>query len=213
MSAVYSAQGKEPEAIECLEEALRISKKRLGHDHPQVAGLLYNLPPLYGKQGKDSEALEVSKESLRIREKMLGGDHPDVSTSHSSVGVALTHLAEYKGARTHNDKALGACAQALGEESKEVAKVWNYMAELSRLEVHTEQARGLSGAPCVMDGLEEGAGWAAVVASAVASQGFQAQTVGVCLGMMLRKTFRIPLPRRGAAQGVQPCGHVRGTVR
>jgi tetratricopeptide (TPR) repeat protein len=67
-------------------EALRISKKALGPNHPDVAVRLANLALIKAKQGDRRAALAHYREALRIDERAYGENHP-------ALGVDLDNLA------------------------------------------------------------------------------------------------------------------------
>jgi len=133
-------------ALEHLEEALRISEKRLGHEHTQVATTLFNKAHVYTLQGKHSEALGCLREALRIREKMLGDDHPDVGSMYQKIGLSHTELGEYEEAHRHLEKALDTFRKAKCGESEGVVEVQYSMAYLYKLQGLDTKAKELSGA-------------------------------------------------------------------
>eukprot|EP00961_Rhodomonas_salina_P207240 2797099-Rhodomonas_salina.1 len=56
MGLVYRRLGKNKEALEKHEEALRIRVKNVGHEHMDVADSEYNIAVLKRSEGKKSEA-------------------------------------------------------------------------------------------------------------------------------------------------------------
>ena len=58
------------------QEALAMSKRLLGDEHPSVASSLNNLACLYYNQGRYSDAEPLYQEALELLEKLLGPDHP-----------------------------------------------------------------------------------------------------------------------------------------
>jgi len=80
-SGVLYQQGQYSEAAKVAEEALTVSEKTFGSNHPYVAVSLNNLALVYQSQGKYAEAESNHKRSLKIREKALGKDHPQVAAT------------------------------------------------------------------------------------------------------------------------------------
>ena len=69
-----------------LKQALEISKKALGEEHPDVATRLDNLACVLNNQGNTEEAARMGKQALAIREKALGPDHPSTQESREDWG-------------------------------------------------------------------------------------------------------------------------------
>ena len=85
-----SSQGKLDEAKPLMEEALVITKKALGDEHPKVAIRLNNLAALLDEDPKNwDEAEKLYKESLAIRKKVLGEEHPDVAQGLNNLAQLL----------------------------------------------------------------------------------------------------------------------------
>ena len=72
----YCRKGNLKEAETALKQALEITKKARGEEHPEVATCLNNLAHVLKKQGNAKEAARMGKQALAIREKALGPDHP-----------------------------------------------------------------------------------------------------------------------------------------
>ena len=76
MANLYSAQGRTSEAEPLYLQALEITKRRLGEDHPDVATRLNNLANLYSDQGRYNEAKPLYSKALDMRKRLLGEGHP-----------------------------------------------------------------------------------------------------------------------------------------
>ena len=70
ISSYYYGQGLYALAIPSVENCLKVTKLRLGADHPDVATSLNNLAELYRVQGKYSEAEPLYVRSLLISERV-----------------------------------------------------------------------------------------------------------------------------------------------
>ncbi len=86
LAGLYDNQGRYSEAEPLLQEALAMSKRVLGDEHPDVATSLNNLALLYDNQGRYSEAEPLYQEALAMRKRVLGDEHPDVATSLFNLG-------------------------------------------------------------------------------------------------------------------------------
>ena len=70
-------EGKYAEAEPLALQALEVSLKKNGTDHPDTAVSLNNLAGLYRTQAKYDLAEPLYKRALAINEKVLGPDHPN----------------------------------------------------------------------------------------------------------------------------------------
>ena len=70
-------EGKYAEAEPLALQALEVSLKKNGPDHPDTAMSLNNLAFLYYTQAKYDLAEPLYKRALAINEKVLGPDHPN----------------------------------------------------------------------------------------------------------------------------------------
>ncbi len=77
LALLYSSQGRYTEAEPLYQEALSLSKKLLGQDHPDVATSLNNLALLYSSQGRYTEAEPLYQEAIAIATNTLGENHPN----------------------------------------------------------------------------------------------------------------------------------------
>ncbi|MCA9710519.1 MAG: serine/threonine protein kinase, partial [Myxococcales bacterium] len=103
---VHDIQGQTEQARARYEEALALSERLDGPDHPQVALVLVNLGLLLERVGEDAEARRVHARALQIRERALGAEHP--ALANPLLGVARVALAqgELEVARQHAERAL-----------------------------------------------------------------------------------------------------------
>ncbi len=68
------------EALNTLNEAVRIQKAALGPDHQDVATTLWNMGGAFLAQGDTARAKETLEEAHRIFVLRLGEDHPDTES-------------------------------------------------------------------------------------------------------------------------------------
>ena len=78
-------EGKYAEAEPLALQALEVSLKKNGPDHPDTATSLNNLAWLYKTQAKYDLAEPLYERALAIREKVLGPDHPNTIKSRESL--------------------------------------------------------------------------------------------------------------------------------
>lgn len=78
--------GRTTEGIELSERATKISRERLGDDHPRVADYEQTLAFACIRANRYDEAIEHGNAALQIREAALGPDHPLVANALNTVG-------------------------------------------------------------------------------------------------------------------------------
>jgi tetratricopeptide (TPR) repeat protein len=116
LALIYDAQGRYDQAIEKLEEALRIVEKTLGREHFDYAIRLNNMANVYAGQGRYDEATEKFEEALRIVEKTLGREHPDYAVSLNNLGEIYRLQGRYDEAVRKHEDALGIREKTIGRE-------------------------------------------------------------------------------------------------
>ena len=80
--------------MELYEEALGITKARLGNDHTKVADTLYNMAVVYEKKGDNEKALQSFEEAFRIYKMRYGDEHEysiDAAEQVARVKVKLSN--------------------------------------------------------------------------------------------------------------------------
>ena len=83
---MFGSQGNLEEAVQLYKQALEMSKKVLGEEHPYTATRLHNLAGALLCQGNAEEAARMGKQALAILEKALGPDHPDTQEVREDWG-------------------------------------------------------------------------------------------------------------------------------
>jgi tetratricopeptide (TPR) repeat protein len=66
-------------------QALELTRRLLGEEHPDVATSLHNLANLYESQGRYAEAEPLSLQALEIAERQLGVNHPNTIIFRKSL--------------------------------------------------------------------------------------------------------------------------------
>jgi tetratricopeptide (TPR) repeat protein len=88
VASAYLAAGKLGLALPLFEETLKLSKARLGPDHPDTLDSRNNLAVVYQAVGKPDLALPLFEETLRLRKARLGPDDPRTLDSMNNLAMA-----------------------------------------------------------------------------------------------------------------------------
>jgi tetratricopeptide (TPR) repeat protein len=75
LAGAYGAAGKFDLAMPLWEESLKLTKAKLGADHPQTLSAMNDLATGYLEAGKRDLALPLLEESLKLTKAKLGADH------------------------------------------------------------------------------------------------------------------------------------------
>lgn len=106
VASVHFATGDNAQARALDEQALAIFEARLGHEHPDVAAVLFTLAANHQAVGEYPEAMELQRQALEVRERALGPDHPDVGQSLLGLAGLDTTLGDLPKARQRLERAL-----------------------------------------------------------------------------------------------------------
>lgn len=104
-TAHYQA-GNHGEAIRAFENAMNLTSKRLGKNHPDVAAALNNLALLHYSQGNYAAAEPLYQQSLAIDEHALGIDHPGVATDLNNLALLYKKQGNLEAAEPLLERAL-----------------------------------------------------------------------------------------------------------
>ncbi len=133
-------QGKYEKAELLHVQALELSKRLLGSEHPDVATSLNNLAGLYKSQGKYEKAELLFLQALEIRKRLLGEEHPAVASSLNNLASLYKAQGKYDEAEPLYVQALKMRKQLLGEEHPAVAASLNNLAILYKVQDKHDQA-------------------------------------------------------------------------
>ncbi|MEH2274142.1 MAG: tetratricopeptide repeat protein [Nostoc sp.] len=136
----YSGQGLYNQALPWYEQCLKVTKKRLGEEHPDVAESLNNLATLYDSQGRYSQAEPLYIQALALYRKLLGEEHPDVALSLNNLAYFYNSQGRYSEAEPLYIQALALYRKLLGEEHPDVALSLNNLAFLYESQGRYSQA-------------------------------------------------------------------------
>ncbi|MDJ0705956.1 MAG: TIR domain-containing protein [Leptolyngbyaceae cyanobacterium MO_188.B28] len=111
----FDKLGRYGEAEPLLVEALGMTKRLLGDEHPDVARSLNNLAALYDSQGRYGEAEPLYVEALGMRKRLLGDEHPAVANTLWNLGAMRYQQQQFVEAEALLLEALPIYQKALGE--------------------------------------------------------------------------------------------------
>jgi eukaryotic-like serine/threonine-protein kinase len=123
LGLLYEAEGRYPESLAKLREAVAIRRRFRGERDPGVAATIGNIGvALYGL-GRYPEAKASFQEALKIQEAVLGPQHPEVGDTLNRIGAALLAQGRYEEAIRWFRRALPVREAVLGPEHRLVADV------------------------------------------------------------------------------------------
>lgn len=121
LALLYRSQGKYSEAEHLYIEALALTRKLLGEEHPDVAQSLNNLAALYFFQGRYSKAEPLYIQALALWRKLLGEENLSVAQSFNNLATLYHYQGRYSEAESFYIQALALTRKLLGEEHLSVA--------------------------------------------------------------------------------------------
>ncbi|MFB8788233.1 MAG: tetratricopeptide repeat protein [Potamolinea sp.] len=149
LAGLYNSQGRYTEAEPLYLQALELTKRLLGEDHPDVASSLNNLAYLYKSQGRYTEAEPLYLQALELTKRLLGEDHPDVASSLNNLAYLYKSQGRYTEAEPLYLQALELWKRLLGEDHPNVATSLNNLAAL-----YESQGRYSEAEPLYLQALE-----------------------------------------------------------
>ncbi|MEH2151068.1 tetratricopeptide repeat protein [Nostoc sp.] len=126
----YEGQGLYQQAEPWLQQCEKVTKNRLGLEHPHVAASLNNLAGLYVSTGRYNEAEPLFEQALELRKRLLGEEHADVAASLNNLAEMYRFTGRYSKAEVLYQQALELSKRLLGEEHPDVATSLNNLALL-----------------------------------------------------------------------------------
>jgi tetratricopeptide (TPR) repeat protein len=119
--ALLCEEDKGDEAMECLEEALRIREIHYGEEHESCADTMQWMGNCLRNHGDPSDALDYFKFALSIKRKILGSDDIDVANTLFNTAVLLDDIEKYELSLVAYTEALRIRKLVLGKKNQEVA--------------------------------------------------------------------------------------------
>jgi tetratricopeptide (TPR) repeat protein len=143
LALLYKSQGRYDEAEPLYLQALELSKRLLGDNHPDVATSLNNLAYLYESQGRYDEAEPLYLQALELDKRLWGDNHPYVATSLNNLAGLYYSQGRYDQAEPLYLQALELCKRLLGDNHPDVATSLNNLALLYYYQGRYDQAESL----------------------------------------------------------------------
>ena len=143
LAYLYYYQGRYDQAEPLLVQALELSKRLLGEDHPDVATSLNNLAALYKSQGRYDQAEPLYLQALELRKRLLGEDHPYVASSLNNLAYLYYSQGRYAEAEPLHLQTLELRKRLLGEDHPDIAQSLNNLALLYQSQGRYDQAKPL----------------------------------------------------------------------
>ena len=125
LAEVFWYQGKHEFAAPICRRLLRLYEQKLGHHHPDVGTMAYNLALLYHSWSKYVEAEPFYKLAMSIKTRVLGGRHPEVISLLGNYADLL--LIERESKRVEEARELKALAEKVKATSWRKTGNWQAM--------------------------------------------------------------------------------------
>ncbi|WP_414572856.1 tetratricopeptide repeat protein [Nostoc sp. CCY 9925] len=139
----YRYKGLYDQASSWCKHCLKVTKKHLGEEHPDVATSLNNLAELYRSQGRYSKAEPFHLEALALRRRLLGEKHTDVAQSLDNLALLYKSQGRYSEAEPLCLQASKLWQCQLGAEHPDFATSLNNLAELYKYQGRYSEAEPL----------------------------------------------------------------------
>jgi CHAT domain-containing protein/tetratricopeptide (TPR) repeat protein len=131
------------EAEEFYKQALAISERTRGPDHPDVADVLNNLSVMFRRTGRFREAEAAIKRAITIRERVLGKDHVEVARSVNNLGQIYYYQERFGEAEELYKRALTLRERSLSGGHPYTASTLTLLAQLYQQQDRFSEALGL----------------------------------------------------------------------
>jgi tetratricopeptide (TPR) repeat protein len=122
---LLSREGRYAEALSHHEGALKLFRRTLTPDHPDIGRALNNVGLALEGLGRYDEAAAYYQEALALWARVLGPRHPTVAISHNNLANVLAEKERYPEALSHYQQAVGIREGAFGLEHPAVAQTLN----------------------------------------------------------------------------------------
>jgi tetratricopeptide (TPR) repeat protein len=118
------------QAAPLFRDALAITEKMLGPEHPDAAASLFDIAHSRELQGDLAGARPLFERALTIYEKAFGPEHPDTAKGLLGLASLLQAQGDFTGARPIFERALAIHEKVLGPEHPDTAESLNSLANL-----------------------------------------------------------------------------------
>lgn len=117
LSLLLRSQRDFASADAMMREALQISKKTYGNDHPNTVAMLNNLALLESERGQYAQAHTYYEELVEIDQRTGRDQQPDHAMILNNLATALMHGGKPQEAVPHLEKALAIYRRTVGENN------------------------------------------------------------------------------------------------
>ena len=111
-----------------LQQAVELSTKNFGPEHPNTLMLRHNLALAYSRLGDYAKAKELYEQALEIQERFLGPEHPVTLTLRNNLANAYIKLGDYAKAKDLYKQTLKVQERVLGPEHPDTLTSRNNLA-------------------------------------------------------------------------------------
>ncbi len=125
VGVLRSIQARYDEAATLLEQALAITERTLGEDHPRAAVVLGAIGTLASARGDYASARVAQLRTLELSIAEVGERHPRIGAGLLNLGAMERALGDYANAEQNTRLALGILREAYGPEHPNVALAMN----------------------------------------------------------------------------------------
>ena len=112
----YNAIGQYDKALALGEQALKLTRAKLGEDHPFTFGSMVNLAEIYSVLGQQDKALALREQILKLSRTKFGEDHPDTLASMGNLADAYHVLGQQDKALPLSEQTLKLMRAKFGED-------------------------------------------------------------------------------------------------
>ena len=126
----FEGDGLYISALKSYQQALKLSEKAMGPEHPLTAACMAQVAKLDTVFGFFDRALPLAQRSLKIREQTLGPDHPQTAQSLIILGFLYGRMGDLDQALQLEQQGLRLSEQALGPENPLTASALDNLATL-----------------------------------------------------------------------------------
>jgi tetratricopeptide (TPR) repeat protein len=125
-------QAEYQEAITFYEKSIKIYKKTLPPNHPDLAASYNNIGGVYDNMGDYSKALSSHEKALEIRQQSLPPNHPDLAASYNNIGAAYENMGNYSKASSFYKRAVDIGQQSLPSNHPDLKKWRNNLDRIKK---------------------------------------------------------------------------------
>jgi tetratricopeptide (TPR) repeat protein len=131
LAAVYSSQGKYPQAEVLYDQALEIQRRVLP-EHQDTLSNMNGLATAYASQGKYPQAEALYNQTLEIQRRVLGPEHPSTLSSMNGLANAYRLQGKYPQAEALYNQALEIRRSVLGPEHPSTLSTMTELASVNQ---------------------------------------------------------------------------------